>query len=85
MSKWKLVDAKTGTELKFGDLRKTSRGDRVTLTGFDPPHKIASTFSGYQSQFAAGSTGKVWINFISDGAPNHCFPSMIDARYEEVV
>lgn len=84
MSKWKLVDANTGAELKFGDLRRTSRGDRVTLTGFEPPHKVAaSTFSGFQSPCKAESTGRVWVNLVSDGTPAQVFPSAIAARYED--
>ena len=70
MTTWKLLDAKTGTELKFGD-KRTCRGEAVTITGFQPPHKPESS-------------GRVFVNFVSDGVPGHYYPSVIDARYEEV-
>jgi len=83
MSKWKLVDVATGTEIRFGDLRKTFNGERVKITGFVPPHKAGSPFTGFPSSYRAASTGKVFVNFASDGAPAVYFPSAIDARYDE--
>jgi len=71
MSHWKLVDLESGTELNFGDIRQTSRGDRVTITGFYPPYRPEST-------------GRVFVNFVSDGVPTQYCPSAIDARYEEI-
>lgn len=70
MTTWRLVDAKTGTELKFGDKRTTFEGEAITITGFHPPHQTERS-------------GRVFVNFARDGILSFCYPSVIGARYEE--
>jgi hypothetical protein len=70
MSKWKLIDEKTGRDLNVGDLRLTSRGEEVRITSFAPPHKPESS-------------GKVNVKFIGDDVPGEYYPSVIGAKYVE--
>jgi hypothetical protein len=40
---WKLISEKTGREINVGDVLTTFRGERVTLIGMQPPHKLEAS------------------------------------------
>ena len=66
-SKWKLVDNKTGKEIKTGDDRITFRDEPCKVIGFFYPHK-------------PGSSGKVYVTFATDEEAIY-YPGVINARY----
>jgi len=70
MSKWKLIDSKTGVELKVGDDRMTFRDVPVTISSLQPPHQ-------------PGSTGKVYVRHSTGEISVGYYPGVIGAKYIE--
>ena len=50
---WRLVDTKGARELQIGSVVQTSNGERVTITGLQPPHKSSS-----QGKVSVTATGE---------------------------
>lgn len=70
MSKWILIDYVTAAEIKIGDRRNTTRNVPVTVMGFLPPHKPAST-------------GKVSVAYAT-GETMLYYPGVINAKFVEI-
>lgn len=68
MAKWKLIDSKTGVELKTGDERMTFRNVPVTIESLQPPHK-------------PGSTGKVYVRHSTGEVSVGYYPGIIGAEF----
>jgi hypothetical protein len=66
--RWKLVDEKTGDEIKLRDMRETHNKVPVEVLKFMPPHK-------------PGSSGKVLVDFF--GAERVFFASVIGGKFVE--
>ena len=65
----KLIEIKTGKELKPGDAVNTFRNEPATLVGYrEPEHE--------------GSSGKVTIR-LEDGDVRSFYPSVIGATFDE--
>ena len=72
---WQLVDKETGAEIKVGDVRSTGKGESVTITGLQPPHKassqgkvsVKSVEAEWQQQFYASVVGGVY-NYVGDAS-----------------
>ncbi len=72
---WQLVDKETGEEIKVGDVRSTGKGESVTITGLQPPHKassqgkvsVKSVEQEWQQQFYASVVGGVY-NYVGDAS-----------------
>jgi len=69
---WRLLDCVTGAELKVGDERVTSRGEKVRITDMIPPHKPESS-------------GKVYVSLIGSETTAGYYPGVIDAHFEQWV
>ena len=66
----KLIDKKTGRELRIGDKALTSQyGTEVTILGMSKPHKPSST-------------GRVFLE-LADGTASEYYPAVINARWIE--
>lgn len=66
---WKLVDQKTGEEIKVGDTRQTSKDEEVVVTYLQPPHK-------------SSSQGKVNVKFVGQEWTSQFYASVVGGRYE---
>ena len=62
----KLINERTGTEIKIGDVVKTFRGEAATLVGMAEPR-------------SENSTGRVYLR--RDGVTDALYPSVIDAKW----
>ena len=63
----KLVDTKTGREIRIGDVVKTFRGEDAKVLGWSEPRHSAST-------------GRVDVFLIDAGYRQEFFPGVINAR-----
>ena len=60
---WILIDEATQRMLRVGDVVTTFRGEKVTVTGAQPPHKASSTGKVELGGFLYGPTvvGARWV------------------------
>lgn len=66
----KLINKKTGKEVKVGDTVTTFRGEKAVLEGFKEPHK-------------SSSTGKVYVKFEGAEWSDQFYPSVIGCEIVE--
>ena len=70
MSKYKLVDEVTGSEIFVPSERKTFRGEVVTVVGYSPPK-------------TSNSTGRVYARSEGDQWQSEWYPGVIGAKIVE--
>lgn len=68
---WQLVDQETGDEIKVGDVRSTGKGESVTITYLQPPHK-------------ASSQGKVSVKSVEEEWSMSYYASVVGGVYNYV-
>ena len=59
----KLVNTKTGDEIKIGDTVVDFRGNKLILIGMTPPQKSGSTTTSSASGAAGTGTSSIRISF----------------------
>jgi hypothetical protein len=67
---YKLVNTKTGKEVRIGEIVTTFRGEQATLTDWAAP-------------FTPASTGRVYLKFES-GMEHGYFPTVIETKIVKV-
>ena len=63
-----LVYVKGGKPVPMDDIVTLRDGQRVKITGGRAPHK-------------PGSTGRVWVQDLANGAETEFFPGVVDAQW----